>query len=310
MRHLPIYDSNYKRLCSDFEQFIKTKGYSRGNNSMYPSCVREFLFFIESRDLLDIKKVVTKDILAYQAYLMERPNQRRRSGGLSDSMIKGHLYSVKLFFDYLLDADEIESSPARLPKFLLKKTKERNILTVEEINILFSVCETRQDKAMIALAYGCGLRRSEIEKLETSDVHLQQGLVIIRDSKFHKNRIVPMSDGVLKDIKEYIFYERLKNHKGIKNLGHSLFINDNGIRKSGADMNIRLKRLIQKTQNLEIIRKEITLHCLRHSIATHLLDNGASMEFVQHFLGHSDIDTALIYSRRRKQRLEILRQFK
>jgi integrase/recombinase XerD len=307
MKHLPLYTPCYQNLHSDFETYIRTKGFSRGHNSMYPSCIREFLFFLESRSIYNLEEVMATEIIAYHEYLMERPNQRR-GGGLSDSMIKTHLFSVRLFFDYLLDTGEIESSPARLPKFVLKKYKERNILSSEEITLLYKMCETMQDRAIISLAYGCGLRRSELEKLDTTDVHLQQGIVVIRDSKNHKSRVVPMSDGVLKDIKEYILYERMKYIMPGKVIDHTLFINYRGVRKTGESMNKRLKELIQKTQSPELIRKEITLHCLRHSIATHLLDNGATIEFIQQFLGHSLIDTAHLYAKRRKQRMKILSQ--
>ncbi|MFA6924709.1 MAG: tyrosine-type recombinase/integrase [Bacteroidales bacterium] len=309
MKHLPIYNPVFENYYKEFYSFIKTKGYSRGKDSMYPSCVREFLFFIESKQVSEIKEITAKEIIAYHEYLLERPNQRR-GGGLSDSMIKSHLFSLRLFFDFLLDTDVVDSSPARLPKFVLKKYKERNILTLEEIKQLYNACETRQDKAMLSLAYGCGLRRSELEKLDASDVHIQKGVVVIRDSKNHKSRTIPLSDNVLKDLKEYIIYERMKYININTTPEHALFINQWGRRKKGDDMNERLKQLIERTQNPEILRKEITLHCLRHSIATHLLDNGATIEFVQHFLGHSNIDTAHIYSKRRMQRLKILSQIK
>jgi len=166
-----------------------------------------------------------------------------------------------------------------------------------------------QDRAIISLAYGCGLRRSELQNLNVSDVYIDRGIIIIRDSKNHKNRTVPMSEGVLKDIREYLIYERMKYfNKGIST--YAFFVNNRGVRKNGMDINNRLKQLIIKTQNPIMVGKEITLHCLRHSIATHLLDNGATIEFVKQFLGHSDIDTAMLYSKRRKLKLKILNQLR
>ena len=309
MKHLPIYNPVFETYHKEFRQFIITKGYSRGKDTMNASGVREFLFFIESRQVYEIKDVTAKEIISYYEYLIERPNQRRE-GGLSDSTIKNQLFALRLFFDYLLDTDVIENSPARLPKFSLKRFKERNILTIEEVKQLYAVCETKQDRAMISLAYGCGLRRSELEHLDSSDVLLQKGMLIIRDSKNHKNRTIPLSDIVLKDIKEYILYERVDNIQPHTLPSHAFFITKAGVRQKGEDMNNRLKQLIEKTQNPEITRKEITLHCLRHSIATHLLDNGATIEFVQHFLGHSDIDTVHIYAKKRKQRTKLMSQMR
>lgn len=309
MKHLPVYNRQFQLLHEEFEQFVKTKGYNRGKNCLYPDCVKEFLFFIETRGIKKIRDVSASEIITYQVYLSERPNQRR-GGGLSDSYIKCHLFSLRLFFDYLLDTDIIKNSPARLPKFYLNRNKERSVLTTEEIKQLYNVCESKIDTAILSLAYGCGLRRSELENLNISDVLLLQGIIIIRDSKNHKSRTVPMSDAVLKDIREFIVYERMKYLNGSKCVTNALFINNKGMRKSGADINIRLKQLIVKTQNPVMIRKEITLHCLRHSIATHLLDNGATIEFIQQFLGHSDIDTAMIYAKRRKQKMKILNQIR
>lgn len=311
MKHLPIYNINNERLINEFYQYIKTKGYSRAKDGVYSSCVREFLFFIESRHVNDLKQVTATEIIAYHNYLSERPNQRR-AGGLSDSMIKNHLFSVRLFFDYLLDTGELDSSPARLPRFTMKKYQERNILTTEEVNQLYDVCQTVQDKALLSVAYGCGLRRSEIEQLDASDVHLSKGILVVRDGKNHKSRTIPLSDRVLNDLKEYIIYERMKYIQAVNNKvsTHALFINARSERKSGAHLNARLKQLIELTQNPELIKKEITLHCLRHSIATHLLDNGATIEFVQQFLGHSQIDTAHLYAKKRKQRMKILSQIR
>jgi integrase/recombinase XerD len=209
----------------------------------------------------------------------------------------------------LLDTDQIEYSPAHLPKFSLKRHKERNILATEEIQQLYNICTSSQDRAILSLAYGCGLRRSELQNLNINDVFLSNGIIVIRDSKNHKNRTVPMSDGVLKDIREYIVHERTKYfNMGISS--NAFFLNCRGVRKNGADINHRLKQMIVKTQNPIMISKEITLHCLRHSIATHLLDNGATIEFIKQFLGHSDIDTAMLYSKRRKQKMTILNQLR
>jgi integrase/recombinase XerD len=308
MKHLPIHNEQFEQYYKDFAKHIKTKGYSRGN-ACYANQVREFLFFMESLEFSRIQDVKAIEIIAYHDYLKERPNQRRE-GGLSDSMIKGHLFALRLFFDYLLDMEIIDASPARLPKFQLNNTKEREILTVEEIKILYDQCENKRDIALISLAYGCGLRRGEVYKLNTTDVFLHKGMLVIRDSKFHKSRAIPMSDTVIKNLKEYIIYERPKYFKdGQFDASHAFFINNIGTRMKSDKLNERVKELILKSKNDEMIKKEITLHCLRHSIATHLLDNGAKIEFVQQFLGHSGMDTSHHYAKRRKRQTAILQAF-
>jgi integrase/recombinase XerD len=285
---------------------VQTKAYAGANN--IASNVREFLFFIETNGINDIKEVKATDIFAFHDYLNERPNQRR-GGGLSDSSINAHIYALRLFFDYLLDTAQISGSPVRLPKFNIAAYKERNIATVEEIKQIYAMTETMFDKALLGLAYGCGLRRSEIFKLNTSDIDFHKGMLTVRSGKFGKTRTIPISDNVLRDFKNYLIYERsgkIKPTLGI--LSPAFLINTNtGYREYAQGLNDRIKALVLKTKNMELIRKNITLHCLRHSIATHLLDNGASIEFVQRFLGHEMLDTTHIYSKKRKQR-QILKE--
>lgn len=301
MKHLPLNNFEFEKLLKDFDQMVKSKGYKR--NGYYSSCAREFLFFMESSKIRDIKEVDAIDIIAYHEYLIERPNQRRE-GGLSQAAITRHIFSLRLLFDYLLDTGTLTASPVRLPKFNKASYKERNIATIEEIKQTYSACENKFDKAILGLAYGCGLRKSEIYELTTSDIDYHKGALIVRCGKFGKTRTIPVSDGVLKDLKDYLITERSQRLQRNPNPAIGLFlINSYGKEiKDNKALNDRLKYLIGKTNNLQLIEKKITLHCLRHSISTHLLDNGASIEFVQRFLGHVMLDTTHIYSKRRKLR--------
>jgi len=310
MLGLPLHNKYFESLYKDFNVFVLAKNYRQGKGKMIQACTREFLFFIETKGFVTIQQIKASEIIAYYEYIRERPNQRKE-GGLSDSMIRHHLYSLRLFFDYLLDANEIQSSPARLPKFQLGKYKERNICTVEEIIQMYEACENRRDRALLSIAYGCGLRRTEIQDLNTTDILLHKGMLLVRQGKNSKSRTVPLSNNVIKDLKEYLIYERAK-YFSQNNFEESpsFFINNQGKRMQGDKFNDRLKEIIIRTHNNELMRKEITLHCLRHSIATHLIDKGANIEFVQTLLGHSEIDTAHLYSKRRKQQLNIQQQFR
>jgi integrase/recombinase XerD len=311
MKNAPLTNNHFEELHTGFSDMIIAKGYSRGKDAHYPNSVREFLFFIEQKGFTTIHEIKALDIIAYYEYLQERRNIRRE-GGLSDSTIRSQLYSLRLFFDYLLDTKQITTSPARLPKFNFGTNQERNILTVEEIKQLYSVCESKRDKALLSIAYGCGLRRSEIEKLNTEDVLFYKGMLVVKEGKNGKSRIIPLSDNVLKYLKEYVIYERpnllTRNPHPTNDAKEAFFINNIGTRKKGLAMLNRLKILIERTKNAAIIRKNITLHCLRHSIATHLLDQGATIQLVQQFLGHTMMDTAHLYSKRRKQQMVLLRE--
>lgn len=304
MLNLPLHNKYFETLYKEFNVFIQTKNYKQGKGKMIQACVREFLFFIETKGFITVLQIKTSEIIAYYEYIRERPNQRKE-GGLSDSMIRHHLYAIRLFFDYLIDTGELESSPARLPKFQFGKYKERNICSVEEIKELYDACESKRDKAILSIAYGCGLRRSEIQNLNTNDVLIHKGLLLVRNGKNNKSRSVPLSNNVMKELKEYLIYERAKYFtQNNFEASPSFLINNRGNRMNGTMLNDRLKELIKRTNNYALQQKEITLHCLRHSIATHLIDMGANIEFVQSLLGHSEIDTAHLYSKRRKQQLQ------
>jgi integrase/recombinase XerD len=299
MKHLPLNTLEFERLFSEFGDFITLKGYSRGKPTSYASNVREFLFFVENRGVEEVKMVRAVDVVDYSEYLQQRPKQKGE-GGLSESMINSQLFALRLFFDYLMDMGEVNASPAHLPKL------PRPILTVAEIKQVHGACASKMEKALIATAYGCGLRRTELELLDTGDIILSQGILLVREGKGGKSRTVPLSDSAVKTIREYIVEERPTLFPpGRQEATPAFFVNRQGSRYKGDLLNDVLREIISRTQNPSILAKNITLHCLRHSIATHLLDNGAEIEFVQEFLGHSETDTTTVYSKRRKQRLKL-----
>jgi len=310
MKHLPLNNAEYEKLYRDFYQFIKVKHYSRGKDTMYPSCAREFLFFVESRGIDNISDVKALDVIAYHEYLKERPNQRR-DGGLSDSMIRHHVFSLRLFFDFLIDSGIRDSSPIYLPKFSMGKHKEREILTEEEVQQVIKACKDRREKALLAIAYGCGLRRTEIAKLNIKDIQFGKGSLTVRDGKFGKSRSVPLSNNVIRDLQDYVVNQRPDFITAKTSYEpDAFFLNNTGTRTSGIFLLNTLKQILARTQNPDILKKEITLHNLRHSIATHLLDHGATMEFVRDFLGHVEMDTSQLYAKRRKQRMKIQQQIR
>lgn len=306
MKFLTIHNYNFEKLYREFFAMLNTKGYRDAEYGKYSYEVREFLFFIENKGISDLKEVLAVDIIAYYEYLKERPNQVR-GGTLSNSSLSRHLFSLKLFFGFLMDIGELDNSPVDLSSIKIKKAGERSVCSIEEIQQLYKACENRRDIAIMSLAYGCGLRRSEIQKLNVSDVLFHKGILLVREGKYAKSRTVPLSDKVLKDLREYVIYERPKYFQGgSRDTLEAFFVDKRGERMKTFRFNLRLKEIIQRTMNPELIRKEISLHCLRHSIATHLIDNGAKIEFVQKLLGHSGMDTTHIYSKKRRQQLKIM----
>jgi integrase/recombinase XerD len=308
MKYLPIQSIHFLKIHGDFIKMVLAKGFARGKDNAYPTYAREFFFFLESNGITQIEKVKAMHVVNYFEYLKERPNQRR-GGGLSESTIRDHLFTLRLLFDHLIDSGVLEGTPVHLPKFNFGKTTPRNIVTLEEIQLLFKCCKDHRQRAILSIAYGCGLRRTEMVLLNREDIDFEQGILTVREGKFGKTRTIPLSDFVISNLRKYITQDRidlLEKGKGTK----AFFINNWGSRMKGLALNTYLKKIISRTRNQNLIKKNITLHCLRHSIATHLIDNGADMEFVQSMLGHSVIDTTHLYSRRRKQKKIILEQTK
>jgi site-specific recombinase XerD len=295
-----IQTEEYQKIHGEYHEFITAQNYATGNGLMYQACVKEYLCWMESNGICNVINIQSKDTIAYIEYLQKRSN--RRGGILSNATIIHNLFALKLLFDYLLDTNRIERA-LMLPKYNRAKGNEREVLTVDEIKMLYDACETKRDSCLLSIAYGCGLRRTEIQDLNVSDIQLSTGMLIVREGKGKKRRDIPMCDAVIRDIKSYLLHERESYMKRDQpRTEEAFFLNSFGKRLAGNYMNTRLQFLVEKTNNDALTEKEITLHCLRHSISTHLIDSGASMEFVRTFLGHSEIDTVHIYSRRRKRK--------
>lgn len=293
----------YQLLLSGYDKMIRAIGYKQ-RGIMYQDAIKEFLHYMENKGILNIKKVETVDMIGYYEYLTTRPNQRKE-GVLSTSTISRHLFSINLFSDYLLQ-NNIIKKVIMMPRLSRGDEKQRNILSIEEIQTLYKTCENKRDVAILSLAYGAGLRRTELENLNVQDVQLNVGILIIRNGKNEKRREIPLSNTIISDLKDYLLNERHIYFKDKETVRTEAFlVNNKGKKMQGDHINERLKELIQKTNDTTLISKDITLHCLRHSITVHLLDNGANIEFVRDFLGHREIDTTHIYARRRKAKQQL-----
>jgi integrase/recombinase XerD len=289
-------------IANEFKSDLESLGYSYSSCHMLSLCVNEFLDFCREKEIKNIKKITHHVIDDYHHYLQQRPN-RRRSGGLSEMMISHHFYAVRRLFDYLEKTGTITFNPASIVHYPRPHYRQREILSVSQIRILYDCCLNYFEKAVLSVFYGCGLRRSEAVKLNKKDVNLKTGLLYVREGKGKKRRVVPMTKQIIANLKKYNQKERAKS-----STYESFFNNTKGNKISGDYFNIVLKRLIERAvkQGLlgqEVLEKQICLHSLRHSIATHLLENGLSMEYVRDFLGHSHLESTQRYTHVNKNKL-------
>lgn len=281
-----LHHIEYNHLIKSFAQHLERLGYSKGSQSMLPKCVQEFLYKQEQENIYDLMEVTSTDILDHHEYLQQRPNQRR-PGGLSEMMINHHVYALKLFFNWLQELRTIEENPMSALHFEKPTSKAYEVLTSEEIISLYEACETLKERAILHVYYGCGLRRDEGVKLNVSDLQFRNKMLYVREGKGGKSRAVPMTEKVSEELKAYCYQERKTKPDEL-----AFIVNSRGTRTTGNKCNSVLKEL----QLRSAIEKEVSLHSLRHSIATHLLESGLSVEYVKDFLGHANLETTQRYT--------------
>lgn len=307
MKHLILRSPEYELVFRDFDEALKTIGYNGGKETYYASNVREFLYFLEQIEISSLRLVNSATLNRYYQYLCNRKNIRR-GGALSPITIRHQMTSLKLLFEHLMRTGYLESSPVIIPGLGHLEYKKRNIATTDEIRAIFKACQNIRDQALLACAYGCGLRRGELVRLNQSDIHFSNQVLVVRIAKGGKSRVVPLSDNMMAILRKYNRTWRMRHLKTSQD-SDAFLISNKGIRLSGTSMNRILAAVIDLTGEVDLSGKHLTLHCLRHSIATHLMDNGAGAEFVQQFLGHSDIDTTNLYAIRRKRHSSVLKKF-
>jgi integrase/recombinase XerD len=272
-------------------------GYGEGTAKMLPVLVGEFL---ENQSIADISFIEQHRVKSFLEYLQTRPLQRR-SGALSEMMISHYVYALKTFFSWLEVTEQIDYNPISGMKFKRPKQNQREPLSTAEIKQLFEAADSLQQTALLHIFYSCGLRRSEGEALNISDVHFKNQLLYVREGKGAKRRVVPLTEKVSNHLEGYYLQERTSTTaQKVKDIG-AFFLNKAGNRMSGDQLNKLLKGLVEKSA----IQKEITLHHLRHSIATHLLQSGMGMEYVRDFLGHGFLETTQLYAKPKYEQLKL-----
>lgn len=280
-------------ILHQLETYLLRLGYAEQTINIVIRCIKEFMSRMEIERVETIQDITSADIIDHYNYLCERPNKNTR-GGLSSKYIDHHIYSIKIFFEWQQTILVINENPMSTLTFPKGESKPMEILTQNEIQRLYKVCETWKEKTLLSMFYGCGLRKSEGEALDIKDVHFRSGILYVRKGKGSRRRAVPMSKKVAEPIYNYIHEER-QNPNNLK----ALVINKKDGRMSGQTYRKLLFKLMDRTG----IKKHITLHCLRHSIATHLLESGMNIEKVQDFLGHKHLESTMRYTRVSKELL-------
>ncbi|WP_080874316.1 site-specific tyrosine recombinase XerD [Oceanobacillus timonensis] len=229
-----------------------------------------------------------------------------KDNGKSTATISRHISSIRSFHQFLIRERIAETDPSLHIETPKKDRKLPDILSQEEVDNLLNIpAETPlalRNKAMLELLYATGLRVSEMINLKLEDLHLTMGFVQCM-GKGSKERIVPLGDTANHVLEKYVETARKEMVKKNKQ-ENVLFLNQHGRPLSRQGFWKILKGLTMEAG----IHKTITPHTLRHSFATHLLENGADLRIVQEMLGHADISTTQIYTHVTKARLKDIYQ--
>jgi integrase/recombinase XerD len=309
MKKLALQSEAYRYIVRGFQEWLQTVGYNEQAVYQLPNYVQELLYYAESKGYTSLLPLDNGLIREHYDRLKKRPNQRR-GGGLSNNYLNKHLEAYKKFSDYLRQSGKIVLPPLDI-RTEAEEDRLTDIVTPQEVEQLYDVTRLPyepikndrglayyealqlRDRAMLTVFYGCGLRRNEGYHLDTSDIHFDKALLHVRKGKNYKERFVPLTVQAETCLQEYLYDGR---PYFIARRSEAFFVSYSGRRLGGAAMLLRLQKLIQLTGNAGLMEKDIHLHTLRHSIATHLLGNGMSLERIKEFLGHSSLESTQIYT--------------
>jgi integrase/recombinase XerD len=287
-----IYNETYKEEAVNYKRHLDILGLNPQTTQARYLYLREFFSWLETLQIYQLQDVTTVEVAKYHDYLLQRKSTRTGQN-IKQKSIHDHMRNLQQYLGYLLEIGKIKVSPASHLKFSYPNEKvERIIFTQSEIQELYSA-GNEQEKAILNIAYGCGLRVGELSLINKEDIRFTENLLIVQKGKNSKRRIIPITNQVVSELESYINSQEETKNKAI-------FLNSKGQRMQEWTFNSTLKTLISKTEfgqrfSTEELNK-IGIHSLRHSIATHLLENGMKIEQVQTFLGHSHIESTEIYT--------------
>ncbi len=296
-----IESKQFEHLAENFKIWLETLGYKPRTVKQMDWNTQEFFTFLEQNKITHLKDFKNGHVNQYLEYLQHRPNCIN-GGSLSASYINKHITALRLLSKYLQITGKAGFT---IKPELFKTTETATYLSKAEIQALYKAASdesnlyNQRDTAMLSLFYGCGLRASEGEALNISDILFEKGLVYVRKGKNYRERYVPINKQVKTDLKNYITDQRNELLQGNKT--EALLLGRRGTRWSVHGMYGRLQLLKSQTNNEVLKHKSFGMHILRHSIATHLLQSGMKLEYISRFLGHKSLETTQKYTHLAKE---------
>ncbi len=302
-------NTNYQTLITAYAKYLQTLGFAKSTVYNYPRFVASFLDYLQTKNIHHIT-LLNETIIKDYYTVLENATGKRTHKAFSTSYLNTNFLAIDKFLEFL-HQQGMQSAPSPL-KYTVEHYAQKKIvfLSIEQIKLLYNAIpliynnytmaerEPRQAcvRLVLDLCYGCGLRRSEALNLKINDINFDTKTIVVKQGKNYKDRLVPMSDGVYKTLQNFVYHHR--KHFAKKREGFVYpYTSDVMLKELGA--------LIIFCNDASIQQNPPSLHSLRHSIATHLLNKGMSIDNIARFLGHSSLESTQIYTHFTNDKLEI-----
>jgi integrase/recombinase XerD len=253
-----------------FKQWLRSKRYSESTVTTYSEALKSFLIFYREKPIVEI---TNEDVIVYN-------NEYILKNNLSASYQNQIVNAIKLFFQTIRETKMMVDKIHR-PK---RSKVLPNVLSKEEVKLILNAHGNIKHKMMLSLIYSCGLRCGELLALQPVHIDSNRNIVLLKNAKGKKDRIVPLSPKILEMLRDY--------YKVYKPTTYLFEGQTKGQPYDARSLQLILKQALKKSG----ITKPATLHWLRHSYATHLLESGTDLRYIQELLGHNSSKTTEIYT--------------
>lgn len=267
---LPALSEEAIPLVEKFKSWMRSRRYSKNTIGTYTDALTTFLRYFAAKSIGELNNA---DLIAFN-------NQYILANKLSSSYQNQVVNAVKLFFS-TIENRKLELELVHRPR---REHKLPNVLSKEEVRAILVNTRNLKHRVALSLIYCCGLRRSELLNLKPGDVSSERNLLVIRQAKGFKDRVAPLSERMLRALRDYY-----KTYKPKTYLFEGWVAGAPYSEKS-------LQQVLKNSVKLAGITKPVSLHWLRHSYATHLLESGTDLRYIQEILGHKSSRTTEIYT--------------
>lgn len=277
----PVLTDKSKWYLKKYIEWLEHNRYSESTIKTYSESLQKFLLFLGPIDASEVNEDCFIDYI----------NKRVLYNGLSSSLQNQIVSALKLFYR------DIVKAPINVEQISRPRREHRlpNVLSKAEVKLILNAQKNLKHRTMLSLIYACGLRRGELLRLKSGDVDSTRGLLKVYQGKGKKDRVVPISEKTIEMLRDYY-----KLYKPKKWLFEGQFAGNQYNEQS-------LQSVLKQALNKANINKPVSLHWLRHSYATHLLESGTDLRYIQELLGHKSSKTTEIYTHVTTQSLQNIR---